>query len=118
GKTLASASNDKTVRLWDVTTAKERASLQGHTGLVYAVAFSPDGKTLASASDDKTVKLWDVTTGKEADRRATGITIPPSTAAPLPSASAIWPPEGRPPAGDLPPLLGDLHGRRLTPGPW
>src|SRR5262249_25581726 len=64
-KTLASASGDKTVRLWDLATNKERATLQGHTESVMSVAFSPDGKILASASRDKTVKLWDVTTGKE-----------------------------------------------------
>jgi WD40 repeat protein len=34
-----------------VTTGKERAILNGHEGMVYAVAFSPDGKTLASVSD-------------------------------------------------------------------
>jgi WD40 repeat protein len=64
GKILASASHDKTVKLWDVATNKERATLQGHEGMVYSVAFSPDGKTLASVSGDKTVKLWDVATGK------------------------------------------------------
>jgi RNA polymerase sigma factor (sigma-70 family) len=64
GKTLASGSNDNTIKLWDIAMGKERASLKGHTGTVYSVAFSPDGKTLASASAD-TVKLWEVVTGKE-----------------------------------------------------
>ena len=64
GKTLAAASYDMTVKVWDVTTAK-RTTLQGHTHAVYSVAFSPDGKTLASASGDKTVKLWDLATNKE-----------------------------------------------------
>jgi hypothetical protein len=65
GKTLASASEDKTIKLWDVATGKERATLQGHTDHVLSVAFSPDGKTLASASQDKSIKLWDVASGKE-----------------------------------------------------
>src|SRR5262245_36270824 len=60
GNTLASASGDKTIKLWDVQTGKERATLQGHTGGVRSVAFSPDSKTLASASEDDAVKLWDV----------------------------------------------------------
>ena len=64
GKTLAAASYDRTVKVWDVATAR-RSTLQGHTHAVYSVAFSPDGKTLASASGDKTVKLWDLATNKE-----------------------------------------------------
>src|SRR5262249_19517395 len=46
GKTLASASWDRTVRLWDIAADKERAVLRGHRDLVWEVAFSPDGKTL------------------------------------------------------------------------
>jgi WD40 repeat protein len=58
GKTLASGSQDKTIKLWDVKTGKERATLKGHTEIVWSVAYSPDGKTLASGSYDKTIKLW------------------------------------------------------------
>ncbi|MBP5975020.1 CHAT domain-containing protein [Brasilonema sp. CT11] len=65
GKTLASASYDKTVKLWDVNTGQEVKTLNGHTHSVTSVSFSPDGKTLASASRDKTVKLWDVNSGRE-----------------------------------------------------
>jgi WD40 repeat protein len=65
GKTLASGSEDKTVKLWDVETGKELKTLKGHQDSVNSVSFPPDGKTLASASRDKTVKLWDVVTGKE-----------------------------------------------------
>jgi serine/threonine protein kinase len=59
GKTLASGSSDRTVKLWDAASGQERASLEGHTDFVTSVAFSPDGKTLASGSQDNTVKLWD-----------------------------------------------------------
>ena len=63
GKLLASGGFDKTIRIWDVATGKNIATLYGHSGDVLAVAFSPDGKTLASASFDKSIKLWDVSTG-------------------------------------------------------
>ncbi|MFC7257530.1 eIF2A-related protein [Streptomyces lutosisoli] len=64
GHTLATASADHTVRLWNVTTGKTRTTLTGHTDEVVSVAFSPDGHTLATASADTTVRLWDVATGK------------------------------------------------------
>jgi WD40 repeat protein len=64
GLTLASASDDRTVRLWDVRTGQHKASLSGHTNVVSAVAFSPDGLTLASGSIDQTVRLWEVKTGQ------------------------------------------------------
>ena len=62
GATLASGSVDSTVKLWDVATKTEVATLQGHRDEVTSVAFSPDGTLLASGSRDNTVKLWDVAT--------------------------------------------------------
>jgi WD40 repeat protein len=58
GRTLASGSSDKTVRLWDAQTRQGLATLKGHAYAVTSIAFSPDGKTLALGSSDKTVKLW------------------------------------------------------------
>jgi WD40 repeat protein/serine/threonine protein kinase len=66
GKRLASASNDGTVRVWDVD-GKELFNLKGHEGKVMSVAFSPDPRCLrlASAGEDRTVRLWDADGGKE-----------------------------------------------------
>lgn len=57
GKTLGSASFDKTVRLWRLDDVPLK-TLDGHPSRVQAVTFSPDGSRLASASMDKTIKLW------------------------------------------------------------
>lgn len=65
GKTLGTSCSDKTIRLWEVATGKERGRLEGHTDRVRALAFSPDGRTLASGGDDNMVRLWDLATGKE-----------------------------------------------------
>jgi uncharacterized protein (TIGR03067 family) len=52
------------VKLWDLATGKEKSSLEGHSGQVRSLAFSPDGKFIASAANE--VKLWDLSTGKAA----------------------------------------------------
>ena len=64
GSTLASSSNDDTIRLWDVPSGQLKATLKGHTAKISSVAFSPDGSTLASGSYDYTVRLWDVASGQ------------------------------------------------------
>src|SRR5438309_266289 len=64
-RTLASVSEDRMTRVWDLATGKARTTLKGDRVGLTAVAFSPDGKTLAGVRPDGTIRLWQVTTGKE-----------------------------------------------------
>jgi WD40 repeat protein len=67
GKTLASGSRDRMVRLWNLESRETPRPLGGpligHQGSVQGLAFSPGGETLASASEDGTVMLWDMSIG-------------------------------------------------------
>ena len=63
GQLLASASDDKTVRVWETATGACRNELKGHTHGVTAVVFSADGQLLASASYNETVRVWETATG-------------------------------------------------------
>ncbi len=59
GRLLATASGDRSVRLWDVASRQPLGqTLTGHTNTVYGVAFSPDGRLLATTSLDTSVRLW------------------------------------------------------------
>ncbi len=66
GQTLASAADDKTVRLWDTATGEAIRKLNDHLSSVYSLAWSPekDTRRLASAGSDRTIRIWDILTGK------------------------------------------------------
>jgi len=60
GRYIASASFDKSIRLWDATTGKYIATFRGHVQSVYQIAWSADSRKLVSGSKDSTMKLWDI----------------------------------------------------------
>jgi WD40 repeat protein/transcriptional regulator with XRE-family HTH domain len=65
GKKVATASQDKTAKIWDATTGQLLLTLRGHTESVNGIVYSPDGKRIATTSDDHTAKVWDADTGKK-----------------------------------------------------
>ncbi|MBD2778197.1 WD40 repeat domain-containing protein, partial [Iningainema tapete] len=65
GGRVISASDDRTLKVWDMASGKELFSLQGHSDGVSAVAVTPDGGRVISASSDRTLKVWDMASGKE-----------------------------------------------------
>ncbi|CEJ62717.1 hypothetical protein PMG11_11209 [Penicillium brasilianum] len=64
GSRLASASIDKTVRIWDSATGQCSSTLEGHSDSVNSIAWSTDGSKITTASGDKTIKIWDPATGQ------------------------------------------------------
>ena len=63
GQTLASGSQDRTIRLWNPNNGNLKRTLRGHRDAVNSIAFSPDGRTLASGSWDGTIRLWNPNNG-------------------------------------------------------
>ena len=63
GKTLASGSEDRTIKLWNIPSGAGLRTLRGYSLWIQAIAFSPDGKTLASGSGDGTTELWNTQSG-------------------------------------------------------
>ncbi|KAJ2711085.1 U3 small nucleolar RNA-associated protein 13 [Coemansia spiralis] len=62
-KVFATASQDKTAKIWDVATGKQLGTLQGHRRGVWSVAFSPTDRVVATASADRMIKLWSLSDG-------------------------------------------------------
>ncbi len=65
GKRIATASADKTAKIWDAKTGELLLTLKGHTDEVWGLSYSPDGKRIATSSSDKTAKIWDAISGEE-----------------------------------------------------
>jgi WD40 repeat protein len=64
-QTIASASHDQTIKLWNSQTGKLIRTLYGHTLPVLSVAISPDGQQLVSGSLDETIKQWNLNNGEK-----------------------------------------------------
>ncbi|GAA2652917.1 hypothetical protein [Streptomyces vastus] len=107
GRTVATGSEDRTVKLWNAATHQLTGTLIGHAAEVYALAFSPDGRTLATAGDDFTVRLWDLRT------RRTTATL---TGIESRVVSVAFSPDGRTVAssGGSVVRLWDVRSRRTT----
>jgi WD40 repeat protein/tRNA A-37 threonylcarbamoyl transferase component Bud32 len=65
GRRIITCGDDKTIKLWDLTTGQQLMTFRGHSSSIYALAVSPDGKHIASGSNEGIIKLWDVETGAE-----------------------------------------------------
>lgn len=50
--------------MWNLDTGECESVMEGHTGLIDAVAFTPDGKRCVSGSRDNTLRMWDLATGQ------------------------------------------------------
>jgi G protein beta subunit-like protein len=103
---LATASNDRTVKVWNMHDLTLATTLVGHARWVWDCAFSADGSYLATASSDQSARLWEVSSG-EAVRTYTGhgkavTAVALNDAAPVPVAAEFAPSlQSQPPAAPL-----------------
>src|SRR5262249_42891297 len=103
GRYLATADPAGGVSVWEVATRKRVWKLEGHTAVVTAAVFSPDGKRLATQAHDHTVRVWELDGGKEA------------FLFPVPRVEAQDPPVSPPPPDPSPPgYLDKSNGKAAT----
>ena len=75
GKQLASAGNDRTVRVWNVASGELSGTYTGHRKSINALAYAPDGKWLVSASTDGEIRVWDRATRRVRVLRGDGYAV-------------------------------------------
>lgn len=59
-----SASDDKTLKIWELSSGKCLKTLKGHSNYVFCCNFNPQSNLIVSGSFDESVRIWDVRTGK------------------------------------------------------
>jgi WD40 repeat protein len=64
GTKVATASNDRTARIWSTITGASLLTLSGHNDVITSIDWHPDGSKIATSSNDKTVRIWSTLTGK------------------------------------------------------
>jgi WD40 repeat protein len=62
---VATGSDDRSARVWNMLDGSELLRLVGHTDTVTGVTFTPDGTRVVTASNDHTARVWDATSGVE-----------------------------------------------------
>jgi WD40 repeat protein/predicted Ser/Thr protein kinase len=65
GLLIATASKDRTAKVWELATGREISTFSGHTEVVRAVAFLPDGRRVVSCGGDGTIRIWESNTGRQ-----------------------------------------------------
>ena len=68
GKTIVTASNDNTARIWDADSGELLHTLTGHTAAVDSANFSPDGRIIVTASNDNTARIWHDTKAEQQEK--------------------------------------------------
>ncbi len=87
--TLASASEDSSIKLWDYESGKFERSLTGHTDAIQDITYSPSGHLLASCSNDMSIKVWDVQDSFQCVKTLNGHDHTVSAVSFLPSGEAL-----------------------------
>jgi len=64
GRRVVSASEDGTLKVWDLASGRAEATLKGHASGVNSCSVTPDGRRVVSASEDGTLQVWDLTSGR------------------------------------------------------